>query len=648
MEQLDMFDHGIGVEDVRLRLEPIDPERHMRVPDRIELTGDAELIERERAQRLEQPVVLLAARSFVRDHEVLVDQPAHNVEHTHRFDVAHRRRDHLGRLHRKGSGEDAEATEHDLLVLVQPVVAPFHRRGEGLLAREDGAGAAREEMEAIVELEGDALGGHLATTSGGELQRERDAIEAMADLRDRRGVRIGDHERRAGAARAIDEQADRLVLRQRGYRQDRLGRRSRQRTDPPRDLARNAERLAGSREHLHGAVLCQERRGEPGTRFDEVLTVVQHQERRSVRQGRIELLDGFESGHLVGTERSQHCRPDRILICDARELDEPHASGELLQQIRGHVERKSCLAHAAGSGQRHQSLRADEPSERGDVLVSSDERRDLDREVVRVRVEGLQLWVRRRQVGVDDLPHALRAAEILEAVHPEVGQARVLGQPVDDEPRGRVRYEDLIAVPDGAQPSAADHGLAEVVAFVAQLRLARVDRHAHVEVAALGPLLTEEPSLRVDRGGDGIGRACERRDDAVALPLLDGSNATMVSDDLVEDLVVPRDGHRHRARSVLPPSRRPLDVSEEEADCAGRQRESGCVRAAHVVHQELHRAKHGSPAPRRHPPSGGPTSRLPAERWRRPGRRSTARPTTSAGGRADWSRRQGQPSSPRA
>ena len=131
----------------------------------------------------------------------------------------------------------------------------------------------------------------------------------------------------------------------------------------------------------------QESRGEPGTRFDEVLTVVEHQERRLVRQRRSSCSTGSSPATSWAPSAASICWPDRTLISDSGELDEPHAPGELLQEIRGHVEREPCLADASGSGQRHQPLRADEPSERGDVLVSADERRDLDREVVRVRVE---------------------------------------------------------------------------------------------------------------------------------------------------------------------------------------------------------------------------------------------------------------------
>ena len=130
----------------------------MRVSDRIELTGHPRAIERIHAQCLQEPIELLAARSLLRDHEVLVDQPAHDVEHGDRVDVAQRRRDRLGRFHREGAGQDTEPAEDQLLVLVQQVVTPLHRRGERLLAGEQRAGAPREEAEAIVELERDPLG----------------------------------------------------------------------------------------------------------------------------------------------------------------------------------------------------------------------------------------------------------------------------------------------------------------------------------------------------------------------------------------------------------------------------------------------------------------------------------------------------------
>ncbi len=67
-----------------------------------------------------------------------------------------------------------------------------------------------------------------------------------------------------------------------------------------------------------------------------------------------------------------------------------------------------------------------------------------------------------------------------------------------------------------------------------------------LELRAGRPALGHERPLGIDCRGDGVGRAGERGDDAVALALLDWPHAAVVGDDLVEDLVVPgdRDGHR--------------------------------------------------------------------------------------------------------
>ena len=88
---------------------------------------------------------------------------------------------------------------------------------------------------------------------------------------------------------------------------------------------------------------------------------------------------------------------------------------------------------------------------------------------------------------MDYLPHALGAAEVLQSVRAEVGETHILRQLIHDQSGRRVRHEDLAAVADRSQAGAADHGLTEVVAFVAQLGLAGVDRHAHLEVRPRRP-----------------------------------------------------------------------------------------------------------------------------------------------------------------
>ena len=184
--------------------------------------------------------------------------------------------------------------------------------------------------------------------------------------------------------------------------------------------------------------------------------------------------------------------------------------------------------------------------------LPADEWRQLDREVVTVHVERAQRGMRGRKIRMDHLPHALGTTEVLQPVRAQVGQVHTVGQLIDDQSGGGVRHEDLVTVPDRSKASASDHGLTEVVAFVAELGFAGVDRHAHVEVSPRRPRLRDERSLGIDRRRHGIGRTGKRGHDAVALPLLDRPHSTVVGDDLVQDLVVPGDGHGHRLPAPVP------------------------------------------------------------------------------------------------
>ena len=185
-------------------------------------------------------------------------------------------------------------------------------------------------------------------------------------------------------------------------------------------------------------------------------------------------------------------------------------------------------------------------------LLPADQRRQLDREVVAVRVERAQRGMRGGEIRMDHLPHALGTAEVLQPVRPEVGQVHAVRQVVDDQAGGCVRDEDLVPVADRSKASASDHGLTEVVAFVAQLGLAGVDRHAHVEVGPRRPGLGHQGSLGIDRRGHRIRRTGERGHHAVALALFDRPHAAVAGDDLVQDLVVPGDRHGHRLRASAP------------------------------------------------------------------------------------------------
>ncbi len=170
-------------------------------------------------------------------------------------------------------------------------------------------------------------------------------------------------------------------------------------------------------------------------------------------------------------------------------------------------------------------------------------------------VERAQRGVHCREIRMDHLPHPLGTTEVLQPMRTKIGEVHAVRQLIEDQPRSRVRNEDLVTVPDRSQASASDHGLTEVVPFVAQLGFAGVHRHTHVELRPCRPGLSGEPSLGIDRRRNRIGRAGEHGHHAVALALFNRPHATVSGDDLVQDLVVPRDGDGHLVWRVFPPLR---------------------------------------------------------------------------------------------
>ena len=74
---------------------------------------------------------------------------------------------------------------------IQEVVAPVHRGAECLLARGKIFGSAGEQLEPAGEAGEEGSGRENFDVSGGELDRERQAIETSANLRDGGGVFLG-------------------------------------------------------------------------------------------------------------------------------------------------------------------------------------------------------------------------------------------------------------------------------------------------------------------------------------------------------------------------------------------------------------------------------------------------------------------------
>ena len=167
---------------------------------------------------------------------------------------------------------------------------------------------------------------------------------------------------------------------------------------------------------------------------------------------------------------------------------------------------------------------------------------------------------------MDQLEHALRAAEVLEPELAEVAQAGAGREPVAGERGGRRRQQDLAAVTDRHEPGGAVDRRAEVVG-AAPLGVARVERHPDVERAGLAPLGGGQGALGGEARGDALVRRREDGHQPVAGRL--DHDAVGRFDRVAEDRVMARQGVGHRGGQVLPEPGAARDVGEQEGQRAG-------------------------------------------------------------------------------
>ena len=127
-------------------------------------------------------------------------------------ELGRRAADRLGGLEVAAAGEDRQPIEQPPAAVVEQVVAPGDRAAQRLLAGRQVARAGGQDVELLLEPGEDRLGRQELDPRGGELDRERHAVQAGADRGDRRGVLVGDREAGPDRDGPLDEQPDGRVL----------------------------------------------------------------------------------------------------------------------------------------------------------------------------------------------------------------------------------------------------------------------------------------------------------------------------------------------------------------------------------------------------------------------------------------------------
>ena len=327
------------------------------------------------------------------------------------------------------------------------------RRVAGHVAQHVGGG-----FQAAQQLRGREHG----DPGGGELDSEREPADAFAHLGDRGGLLGRGAPAGRGGARALGEQRRRGLGRERVERHDGLA-------------AHVQRRLAGDE---HAQVWSAfEQLGDGGTAGQELLEVVEHEQRAPLAQPRREAGRQFAAA-VCELERAGDGGQDAGGVADRRERDHERAAGQIVEQPAREREREARLARPARADQGHEPDPVPQQRlEMVELAFAAHERREVRGQVRRPRLSRVQ---RAELGGVAPVAHhvkePLRAGEVLEPVLPEVLDLRVVVQ----QGARRGRDQDLAAVGGRPHPRGAVH-LQTDVAELCALDVSGVHAHAYAQ-----------------------------------------------------------------------------------------------------------------------------------------------------------------------
>jgi hypothetical protein len=253
----------------------------------------------------------------------------------------------------------------------------------------------------------DLVRGQEPAPGRGQLDRQRQPLQAVADLGDHLGVAGGQLERRVHRLGAVDEKGHGRDLRQFDHVRDeqppvgppfRHG--QRRRGELP--LAADVEGDPTRRQHLEVGAAGQQLR-DLRRRRDEPLHVVQNQQPALVRQRQDQAVERRTVGGLRQLEPAGDRQRHEVGIDERREVDEVDAGGEVAAQIFGDGERQAGLADPARTDQGHEAERRlpQQIADGRDLPIASQQRRERDRQVQGVRLVRRHRvrWLRRSIVG---------------------------------------------------------------------------------------------------------------------------------------------------------------------------------------------------------------------------------------------------------
>ena len=273
--------------------------------------------------------------------------------------------------------------------------------------------AAREQPQVVAEAGEQAGAAECGVAGRGQLDGQREPVEARAEVGDGGGVRgcVG-------------------VRRQRPVAEEPLGvRAERKRPDHDDPLPRQGEPFPARREHGGGRAGREEALGELGHGVDDVLAVVEHQKRAPAGEPADDRrLQGLlrPLGHA---ERGGDGLRNRV-VAGGHEVDERGACRERRRGLLDHRRREPRLADPARPGQRDEALVVERGADGRLLRRPPDERRASHRKTAHPAGQGHLARARERS-QLPPVRHAVLAQErrdvSLDRAHGQVQASGDLG-----------------------------------------------------------------------------------------------------------------------------------------------------------------------------------------------------------------------------
>ena len=359
-------------------LGPGEEEPRMAAPELRRLARLLQTLPGELPDRLQDAIARLERFGLEHD-EGLLHESTEQVQHVRRGERAPLpRRYRLRRFDREPPGEHRQAPEQDLLRLGEQCVAPLDRAAQRALAREGRPAPRGEQPEHVVQPGGDLLRIEDACPRGGQLDGQRKAVEPVTDLRDRGRVSVGQLERRPHRLSPLDEQADRLARRRCCCAADRFaGLGERERRHEPGALASDPERLAARGHDAEPRAASEQRLRQPGARLDQMLAVVQHEQRFPIAQRLEQGVPGRSDAVAAHAQRVGDVVRDELGIRERGELHPGNAVGVLRPHAARHLEGETGLAAPARAGECQEPRALEQLLDGRRLALAADERGEL-------------------------------------------------------------------------------------------------------------------------------------------------------------------------------------------------------------------------------------------------------------------------------